>query len=168
MQTDREAESERGQQGGLGINPQTAASAERPLKPQQGARCTGGGTLSFPGPGPQGRAGRLTSAVGKRGTANCSSPATWICMAVSERWKTVRACAGRDHSPAGGLLPGAPRCLFPCSPPIVCSSSHIPDRGRAFLLAGLPLSPQPSLEPPRPPASCYSKCPAGTAWLGSL
>lgn len=31
----------------------------------------------------------LTSAVGKRGTANCSRPTTWICMVVNERWKMV-------------------------------------------------------------------------------
>lgn len=81
------------------IKQQTAASAERPLRPQEGARLHREGTR-FPSPaGAEGRAGRLTSAAGKRGAANCSSPATWICMAVSERWKTVRACAGRDSSP---------------------------------------------------------------------
>ena len=63
MRTDREAESERGQQGGLGINPQTAASAERPLKPQQGARCTGRGHAFFPRPGSPGE-GRLPHLCG--------------------------------------------------------------------------------------------------------
>lgn len=64
--------------------------------------------------------GRLTSAVGKRGTANCSRPVTWICMVVSERWKVVSAWARRDHSPAVRCsFPGAPSAaegLFPCSP----------------------------------------------------
>lgn len=35
-----------------------------------------------------------TSAVGKSGRANCIRPWIWICMVVSERWKTVRACRG--------------------------------------------------------------------------
>lgn len=34
----------------------------------------------------------FTSAVGKRGTENCSKPWIWICMVVSERWQTVRDC----------------------------------------------------------------------------
>lgn len=33
-----------------------------------------------------------TLAVGKRGSAYWMSPWIWICMVVSERWNTVRAC----------------------------------------------------------------------------
>lgn len=49
-----------------------------------------------------------TSAVGKRGSANCIRPWIWICMVVSERWKTVRACKGgaeSGHRAAGGHPP---------------------------------------------------------------
>lgn len=42
-----------------------------------------------------------TSAVGKRGSANCIRPWIWICMVVSERWKTVRACKGGARSGHG-------------------------------------------------------------------
>lgn len=41
----------------------------------------------------------LTSAVGKRGTANCSRPTTWICMVVSERWKAVNDWVERPQPP---------------------------------------------------------------------
>ena len=33
-----------------------------------------------------------TSAVGNRGTANCSRPWIWICMVVRDLWKMVRGC----------------------------------------------------------------------------
>ena len=46
MQTDGEAEHERWGQG-LWIKPQTAAFAERPLKPKEAARLPGGDTF-FP------------------------------------------------------------------------------------------------------------------------
>lgn len=35
-----------------------------------------------------------TSAVGNRGTANCSRPWIWICMVVRYLWKMVRGCEG--------------------------------------------------------------------------
>lgn len=103
MQTDREAENERWGEG-LWIKPQTAACAEKPLKPKEAARLPGGNTF-FPQPGLRSPAlwkvaGHLTSAVGKSGTANCSSPVTWMCMVVSERWKMVSAWARRDRGPA--------------------------------------------------------------------
>ena len=79
----------------------------------------------------------LTSAVGKRGTANCSSPTTWICMVVSERWKMVRAWARRDRSPAARVYfpgaPTAPRACSPAAPPLGCGCSHTRYHGPSCL-----------------------------------
>lgn len=68
-----------------------------------------------------------TLAVGKRGSAYWMSPWIWICMVVSERWNTVRACrrewgtvtdpppSPRQHQggrpPALYLLEGAAQAL---------------------------------------------------------
>lgn len=113
---------------GLWLRPHTAASAQRPFKPKEPDY--GEGTLST-GPGaPPPLCGcwgdRLTSAVGKKGTAARSSSATWVCMAVSERWKTVSACTRRDHGPTVRFhSPAAPLpqlhlrshpCLWPFPP----------------------------------------------------
>lgn len=90
------------------------------------------------------RGGRLTSAVGKRGTANCSSPATWICIVVSERWKMVSAWARRDHSPAvRSEFPGAPAAPVPWLRPLpLPASAAAPLTMACPACRSLPLIPQ--------------------------
>lgn len=62
----------------------------------------------------------LTSAVGKRATANCSRPATWICMVVSERWKMVSAYAGREPTSREPPPPRHLSALRTCLPQPSC------------------------------------------------
>lgn len=123
-QAGRQAETERRGQG-LWIKPQTATfKAKRRSQTLGREHSLQPGLQPGPGAPPLQRGcwgDRLTSAVGKMGTANCSSPATWICMAVRERWNMVSAWARTDRRPTVRFhfpSPPAAKGPFLCSPPV--------------------------------------------------
>lgn len=113
-----------GRRGGLGINPQTAASAERPLKPQQGARLHREGT-HFLSPARAPRAGPAASPLrwgsGARRTAAVLPPGS--------AWRS--ASAGRRSGPVPGET-AAPREVY--SP---AASSPVAPRSSAAAVTSL-------------------------------